>query len=63
MKKNILMLAGDGIGPEIMAEAKKIILQINSKTNCNLEMIEKEIGGASYDIHGTPITSSVLNEA
>ena len=41
------MLAGDGIGPEIMDEAKKIILQINSKTNCNLEMIEKEIGGAS----------------
>ena len=63
MKKNILMLPGDGIGPEIIAEARKIVLCINERTDLNLEITEREIGGSSYDIHKKPITAEVLSIA
>ena len=62
-KKNILLLAGDGIGPEIMAEAKKIIDWFNTKKKLDIAYIEELAGGISYDENGTPLTDDVLYKA
>ena len=62
-KKNILLLAGDGIGPEIMEEAKKIISWFNKNKKLEIEMSEELAGGISYDKNGTPLTDQVLYKA
>lgn len=63
MKKKILILAGDGIGPEVMNEVKKIILWFNKNKKTEFDITEELAGGISYDKHGTPLTDSVLNLA
>ena len=63
MKKKILILAGDGIGPEVMNEVKKIILWFNENKKTGFDITEELAGGISYDKHGTPLTDSVLNLA
>ena len=62
-KKNILLLAGDGIGPEIMTEAKKVIHWFNENKKLEIEFSEELAGGASYDESGTPLTDQVLYKA
>jgi len=62
-KKNILLLAGDGIGPEIMTEAKKVIHWFNENKKLEIECSEELVGGASYDESGTPLTDQVLYKA
>jgi len=63
VKKKILILAGDGIGPEVMNEVKKIILWFNKNKKTDFDITEELAGGISYDKHGTPLTDSVLNLA
>jgi 3-isopropylmalate dehydrogenase len=63
VKKKILILAGDGIGPEVMNEVKKIILWFNKNKKTEFDITEELAGGISYDKHGTPLTDSVLNLA
>ncbi len=62
-KKKILLLPGDGIGPEVIAEVKKIINWYNQKKNLNFEIDEDLVGGCSYDKHGTPLTDEVFYKA
>ena len=62
-KKNILLLAGDGIGPEIMTEAKKVIHWFNENKKLEIEFSEELAGGASYVESGTPLTDQVLYKA
>ena len=62
-KKDILLLAGDGIGPEIMKEAKKIISWFNKNKKLEIEISEELAGGISYDENGTPLTDKVLYKA
>ena len=62
-KKNILLLAGDGIGPEIMFEAKKIIDWFNKNKKLDIDYSEELVGGASYDENETPLTDQVLYKA
>ena len=60
MTKKIAVLPGDGIGPEIVAEALKVLDCL--KTDCGLQ-VETEtalIGGAAYDAEGTPFPASTL---
>ena len=59
-KRKILMLPGDGIGPEVIGEVKKIINWFNTKKSMDFEIDEDLAGGCSYDKHGTPITDEVL---
>lgn len=61
--KKILILAGDGIGPEVMAEAKKILNFVNQEEGLNLEFEEDLVGGCAYDKNGTPLSDSTLNLA
>ena len=59
-KRKILLLPGDGIGPEVMAEAKKIITWFNKKKSLDFEIDEDLIGGASIDVNKIPITDEVF---
>ena len=62
-KRKILLLPGDGIGPEVVSEVKKIINWFNSKRSLDFETDEDLVGGAAYDKHGTPITDEVFYNA
>ena len=56
MNKNIAVLAGDGIGPEIVAEAIKVLNKVTEKFGHNFNYTEVDIGGCSIDKNGVPIT-------
>ncbi len=62
-KRKILLLPGDGIGPEVTEEVKKIINWFNDKKSLGFETDEELVGGCSYDKHGTPITDEVFYKA
>lgn len=57
MKKNIAVLPGDGIGPEIIAEAVKVLDKIADKYGHEFEYNYVDIGGCSIDKYGVPITN------
>ena len=56
MKKNITVLRGDGIGPEIVSEAIKVLDKVAEKFSHVFEYTEVDIGGCSIDKYGVPIT-------
>ena len=62
-KRRILLLPGDGIGPEVTAEVRKIIEWLNKNRSLDFEIHEDLVGGAAYDKHGTPITDEVFYKA
>ncbi len=62
-KRKFLLLPGDGIGPEVIGEVKKIINWFNKNKSLDFEMDEELVGGASYEKHGTPITDEVFYKA
>ena len=62
-KRKILLLPGDGIGPEVIGEVKKIIKWFNDNKSLDFEIDEDLAGGCSYDKHGTPITDEVFYKA
>jgi 3-isopropylmalate dehydrogenase len=62
-KRKILLLPGDGIGPEVMSEVKKIIEWFNNNKSLDFELDEDLVGGSSYDKYGIPITDEVFYKA
>ncbi len=62
-KRKFLLLPGDGIGPEVVGEVKKIINWFNKNKSLDFEIEEEIVGGASYEKHGTPITDEVFYKA
>jgi len=60
---NILITAGDGIGPEVMNEVKKLISFLNVEGVTNITITERPIGGASYDVQGLPVTDETIELA
>ena len=62
-QKKILLLPGDGIGPEVVGETKKVIEWFNKKKSLDFKIDEDLIGGASIDKHGVPITDEVFYSA
>ncbi len=57
---NIAVLAGDGIGPEVMAEAKKVLNAVSKKFDFELNFNEKLAGGCAIDACGTPLPEDTL---
>ena len=55
----IALLAGDGIGDEIMREAVRV-LDVLRKEGLSIETAEAKVGGAAYDAHGDPLPASTL---
>lgn len=63
MSKNVLILPGDGIGPEIVAEAVKVLNVVNEKFALGLSLEEGLVGGSAYDAHGTPLPEETMDKA
>ncbi|HFD92552.1 MAG TPA: 3-isopropylmalate dehydrogenase [Gammaproteobacteria bacterium] len=60
MSKKILILPGDGIGPEIVAEAVKVLDHLGKKHDLRIEMEHGLVGGAAYDAAGHPLPEETL---
>ncbi|MFZ1725840.1 MAG: 3-isopropylmalate dehydrogenase [Albidovulum sp.] len=60
---SILILAGDGIGPEVMSEVRKVIDWFGAKRKIKFNVSEDLVGGAAYDAHGVPLTDETLAKA
>jgi 3-isopropylmalate dehydrogenase len=58
--RKILILAGDGIGPEVMREARRLLDWLDRKRGIRFELEEDLVGGASIDARGTPLSESTL---
>ena len=61
--KNLLLLPGDGIGPEVMAEAKRVLNWLQEQKRGSFEITEDLVGGASIDAHGVPVTEATVARA
>jgi len=59
----LLLLAGDGIGPEVMAEVKKLIAWMNAHRMGTFETDEGLVGGCCYDAHGVAVTDETMAKA
>ena len=62
-KRKILLLPGDGIGPEVITEVRKILDWLNKNKSLDFEIDEGLVGGISYDKHKNPITDEVFYKA
>jgi 3-isopropylmalate dehydrogenase len=60
---NLLLLPGDGIGPEVMAEVKKLIAWMNAHGMGTFKFDEGLVGGACYDAHGVSVTDETVATA
>ena len=61
--KHILILEGDGIGPEIVREARKVMDVVNAKFDLGLTFENELMGGCAIDVHGVPLADSTLERA
>jgi len=61
--KHILVLEGDGIGPEIVREARKVMDVVNAKFDLGLTFENELMGGCAIDVHGVPLADSTLEKA
>jgi 3-isopropylmalate dehydrogenase len=62
-KFRVLLLPGDGIGPEVVYPAKEVMLRVAEKFRIKIECNEMKFGGALIDEKGVPITDELLSEA
>ncbi|MGE4570585.1 MAG: 3-isopropylmalate dehydrogenase [Gammaproteobacteria bacterium] len=60
---SILVLPGDGIGKEIIAQALKVINSLNANDNLGMELVDGLIGGSAYDETGSPLPQETLKAA
>ena len=60
---SLLILAGDGIGPEVMTEVRKVIDWFGAKRDMKFDVSEDLVGGCAYDKHGTPLTDETMEKA
>ena len=60
---SLLILAGDGIGPEVMDQVKRIIGWFGYKRDMSFDVSEDLVGGAAYDKHGVPLHDDTMAKA
>ena len=63
MNMNITCIPGDGIGPEIVTEAKKVLDAVCTKFGHQITYTDILMGGASIDVHGVPLTEEAIATA
>jgi 3-isopropylmalate dehydrogenase len=61
--KKLLVLPGDGIGPEVMRQVYRVIDWFDRKRVASFDLTEDLVGGAAYEAHGTPLAESTLAAA
>lgn len=60
MNYKVAVISGDGIGPEIVTEARKVLDKVSHKFGFDLTYTEVLMGGASIDVHGIPLTEEAI---
>ncbi|MGA7012762.1 MAG: isocitrate/isopropylmalate family dehydrogenase, partial [Pseudolabrys sp.] len=60
---NLLLLPGDGIGPEVIAEVKRVIELFNKTGPERFNTEEALVGGCCYDAHGVAVTDATVEKA
>lgn len=60
---SILILPGDGIGPEVMAEVRKVIAWLGARRGLHFDLSEDLVGGCAYDVHGVPLADATMAKA
>ena len=63
MSKKILVLPGDGIGPEIIAEAVKVLEAVRDTHGVDITLEQDDLGGAAYERYGSPLADETLVRA
>ena len=63
LNKKLLVLPGDGIGPEVMREAGRVVGWLGRRRGISFDISEDLVGGASIDVHGVPIRDEVIEAA
>lgn len=63
MKYRIGVISGDGIGPEIVREARKVLNRVAKVYEHTFDYMELLLGGASIDVHGVPLTEETIAKA
>lgn len=58
----LVLLPGDGIGPEVMTEVKKVISWLENNTDIKFDMAEDHIGGAAIDAYDVPLSDETLEK-
>jgi 3-isopropylmalate dehydrogenase len=61
--KKLLMLPGDGIGPEVMGEVRRVIDWLDAKRRVTFDVEQGLVGGCAYDAEGTPLTDATMAKA
>ncbi len=61
--RKLLLLPGDGIGPEVMAEVKRVIAWLSDTGRAHFETDEDLVGGCAYDAHGEAISDAAMAKA
>lgn len=61
--RNLLLLPGDGIGPEAMAEVRKLIAVMNAELGTGFETDDGLVGGSAYDAHGKAVSEDDMRKA
>ncbi len=61
--KRLLLLPGDGIGPEVMAQARRVIDWFAEHRGRRFDLAEDHVGGAALDAHGAPISPDTIARA
>ena len=61
--KTLLMLPGDGIGPEVMREVRRVIDWMDKRRAVTFDVSEGKVGGAAIDADGTPLTDETMADA
>ncbi|WP_101065455.1 3-isopropylmalate dehydrogenase [Roseovarius salinarum] len=60
---SLLILPGDGIGPEVMTEVARVIEWFGQKRGMAFDLSEDLVGGAAYDAHGVPLADKTMEKA
>ena len=61
--KKLLILPGDGIGPEVMREVRRVIDWMDRRRRVSFDISDDLVGGASIDARGTPIADETMQKA
>ena len=61
MSRKIVVLAGDGVGPEVTAEAVRVLKAVSASDKLGLEFEDALIGGAAYDAAGSPLPDATVS--
>ena len=63
MTKQILILPGDGIGKDVTTSAVEVLDYLKASNDLDFNVLERDVGGTSYDLYGKPLTEETLEIA